>query len=267
MPVNYYNLAHNPFEKSVPSKDAFISADHKEIVSQLHFLKDTRGVGVYTAPPGSGKTFALRCFQESLNPNLYECRYICLSTVSVMDFYRQFCAELGLIASSRKTEMFRAIKEHLFYMKKEKGRTVLIFLDECQYLSHSVLCDLSMLMNFNYDSFSAFALILVGLPYFNNCLMKPAYEPLRQRIIAHHNYSGLSKEETAEYVLTRIESAGGARAIIDEAALHSVAGASNGNPRTINAIMTNALMLGEQLGKTSIDIDTILAASNTLALG
>jgi len=267
MPMNYYNLTHNPFEKSVPVKDAFISEDHNEMVNRLNYLKDTRGIGVYTAPAGSGKTFALRCFQETLNPNLYECHYICLSTVSVMDFYRQFCVTLGLDPSSRKSEMYNTIKEHLAYVKKEKSRTKIIFLDECQFLSHSVLCDLSMLLNFHYDSFSAFALALVGQPYFNNNLMKPVNEPLLQRIIVHYNYSGLSSEETVEYILTRIESAGGARSIIDEAALNAVAGSCNGNPRTINSIMTSALMLGTQMEKVSIDTDTILAACNAVALG
>jgi type II secretory pathway predicted ATPase ExeA len=267
MSNNYFNLTHNPFDKSVPVKDAFLSADHKSMVDCLNFLKDTGGIGAFTAPSGSGKTFALRCFQESLNRNLYECKYICLSTVSVMEFYRQLCAVLGLDFGSRKSTMFRGIQEHLYYVKKEKRRTMIICLDECQYLSYSVLCDLSMLMNFNYDSFSAFALALAGLPHFNNNLMKPLNEPLRQRIIANYSYSGLSKSETAEYILSRIESAGGARTIIDEAALNAVGGSCRGNPRIINTMMTNALILATQMKKTSIDTDTVLAANNAMALG
>ena len=43
-----------------------------------------------------GKSFALRCFAKSLNPNLYHMEYICLSTVSVMEFYRQLCSVLGV---------------------------------------------------------------------------------------------------------------------------------------------------------------------------
>ena len=264
---NYYNLTHNPFDKSIPTKDAFLSSDHKQMISCLNYLKDTRGIGVFTAPAGAGKTFALRCFRESLNPNLYECQYICLSTVSIMDFYRQFCTSIGIESCSKKTEMFRSIKEHLSYVKVEKRRTIIICLDECQYLSHTVLCDLSMLMNFNYDSFSAFALVLVGLPHFNNNLLKPLNESLRQRIVVHYSYLGLSKDEIAEYILSRIESAGGARSIIDEAAINSIVGASQGNPRIINSLMTSALMLAAQLGKVAIDTDTILAASNAITLG
>ena len=43
-----------------------------------------------------GKSFTLRCFAKSLNPNLYPMEYICLSTVSVMKFYRQLCSVLGV---------------------------------------------------------------------------------------------------------------------------------------------------------------------------
>ena len=50
-----------------------------------------------------------------------------------------------------------------------------------------------------------------------------------------------------EYIYSRIEAAGGARSIIDEAAVHAVAGYCQGTPRIINSIMTNALMLGTQL--------------------
>ena len=144
---------------------------------------------------------------------------------------------------------------------------MIICLDECQYLSHAVLCDLSMLMNFNYDSESAFTLILVGLPHFNNHLLKPLNESLRQRIVLHYSYSGLSSTEAVAYILSRIESAGGDPSIIDESALYAVSSASQGNPRIINALMTNAFMLGAQTEKASIDTDTVLAASNAIALG
>ena len=39
------------------------------------------------ARPGMEKSFALRCFAKSLNPNLYHMEYICLSTISVAEFY------------------------------------------------------------------------------------------------------------------------------------------------------------------------------------
>lgn len=97
MYTDFYGLSFNPFDKQmVKEKDAFESEDFREMTARLEYLKEIRGIGVFTASPGMGKTFALRCFAKGLNPNLYQCAYLCLSTVSVQEFYRQLCEALGL---------------------------------------------------------------------------------------------------------------------------------------------------------------------------
>jgi general secretion pathway protein A len=264
---HFYGLTFNPFDKSAPVKDVFHSKDHLEMQNRLSFLKTTRGIGLFTAPPGMGKTFALRCFADSLNPNLYEMSYTCLSTINVTEFYRQVCRQLGLEPCGRKTEMFKAIQDRVHYLIKEKHKTILLAVDECQYLDTGILRDFKLLTNQSYDSMDCFALIMVGLPHMNGILEKPVHEALKQRIVVHYNYCGLSPEETAEYIYSRIEAAGGARSIIDETAVHAAAGYCQGTARIVNSIMTNALMLGAQFKKQSIDSETILAASNSLALG
>lgn len=97
MYTDYYGLSFNPFDKQmVKEKDAFESEDFREMSARLEYLKEIRGIGVFTASPRMGKTFAPRCFSKKLNPNLYQCAYLCLSTVSVQEFYRQLCEALGL---------------------------------------------------------------------------------------------------------------------------------------------------------------------------
>ncbi len=122
-----------------------------------------------------------------------------------------------------------------------------------------------MLTNQDYDSSDYFALVLVGLPHVNNILVKPYTRPWRSVWSSH--CEGLSREETTDYVYTRIEAAGGARSIIEEAAIHAISGYSNGAPRIINSVMTNALLLGTQLQKKTIDSEAVLAATNNLILG
>jgi hypothetical protein len=73
-----------------------------------------------------GKTFALRCFSQSLNPNLYQLSYICLSTVNVTEFYQQFCHELGLEYGFKKSVMFRNMPDAL---KKETVYSTASFLN------------------------------------------------------------------------------------------------------------------------------------------
>lgn len=263
----FYGLTFNPFDKSSPVKIAFKSKDHLEMHNRLSFLKNSRGIGLFTAPPGMGKTYALRCFADSLNPNLCQMSYTCLSTISVTEFYRQLCIQLGLEPSGRKTQMFKSIQDRVRYLLKEKHKTILIAIDECQYLNTAILRDLKLLMNQNYDSMDCFGLIMVGLPHMNGILEKPIHESLKQRVVVHYNYRGLTSEETEQYIYSRIEAAGSAHSIIDEDAVSSVCGYCQGTPRIINSIMTNAFMLGAQMKKQSIDSETILAASNSLSLG
>jgi type II secretory pathway predicted ATPase ExeA len=263
---SFYGMTINPFEKSLQENHAFKSKDHEQMLSRLDYLKSTRGIGLFTAPPGMGKTFTLRCFSQNLNPNLYELSYICLSTVSVTEFYQQFCHELKIPYGSKKSVMFRDIQERLIHLLKEKRKTFILAIDESQYLNHHILRDVKMLMNNKFDSIDSFTLILIGQPYLGSILEKPIHEALKQRIIIHYNYEGLTADESKDYIYSRIEIAGAARSIIDDAAVHAVANFCNGTPRIINSVMTNALILGSQLKITTIDTEVILSACNNLAL-
>lgn len=265
---SYYGLSFNPFDKQMTTeKDCFQSEDMVEMRKQPDYLKDTRGIGVFTARPGMEKSYALRCFAKTLNPNLYHMEYICLSAISVAEFYRQFCAILGVSDKGGKPGMFKAIQEQVWYLYREKRQPLLLAIDEAQYLSIGILNDIKMLMNYGYDSVNCFTLILCGEPHLNNTLRKPVHEALRQRITVHYNFHGLSDQEVADYVIHKISCAGGSRSIMETAALTAVHSHSQGNPRLIDNLMTDALALGAQMDKKVITPDVILAAVGNQNLG
>lgn len=130
------------------------------MTNRLNYLKDIRGIGVFTARPGMGKSYALRCFVASLNPSLFHMEYLCLSTISVADFYKQLCFILGVPEKGGKTGIFKAIQEQITYLYKEKRQPLLLAIDEAQYLNTGILNDIKMLMNYGYDSVNYFTLIL-----------------------------------------------------------------------------------------------------------
>ena len=240
--------------------DRFESQDFKEMTSRLNFLKDTRGIGLFTASPGMGKTYCLRCFANALNPNLHRLIYICLSTVSVAEFYRELCYALGISTKGGKPGMFKSIQEQVWYLYKEKRQPLMLAVDEAQYLSTGILDDIKMLMSYGYDSINGFTLILCGESHLNATLRKPVHEALRQRITVHYNYKGLSDQEAVEYIVHKLCSAGSSKAIIEDSALSAIAGHAHGNPRAIDNIMSDAIVIGSQQNKPCIDTETILAA-------
>lgn len=265
--TDYYGLSFNPFDKqNIKERDAFHSKDHKEMLSRLEYLKTVRGIGVFTARPGMGKTYALRCFMNGLNPNQYQTAYISLSTISVTEFYREFCTLLGLEGSGNKTGMLRAIQERVYYLYREKKQPLVLAIDEAQYLNYNILRDLKMLLNHSYDSLNCFSLVLVGEPYLNHILDKQVHEALRQRITVHYNYEGLSDKEVPDYISHKLELAGGSRSILEGGALGAVHGYSEGNARKIDNLMTDALTIGAQQNQHCISAEIVMAAANNQAL-
>ena len=177
-----------------------------------------------------------------------------------MEFYRQFCAALGVNDKGGKPGMFKSIQEQIWYLYKEKRQPLLLAVDEAQYLSTGILNDIKMLMNYGYDSLNCFTLILCGEAHLNHTLSRPVHESLRQRVTVHYNFCGLSDGEVANYVLHKIACAGGSDSILDQAALSAIHSHAQGNPRLIDNLMTDALALGSQMEKKTIDAEVILAA-------
>jgi type II secretory pathway predicted ATPase ExeA len=236
------------------------------MTSRLSYLNNIRGVGLFTSAPGFGKTYALRCFAKSLDRNLNEIAYLCLSTVSTMEFYRQFCAALGIDAPHGKPAMFRAIQDRLYHLLKEKRKPFLLVFDEAHELSDTILKDLKMIMNHDYDSMNCFTISLIGEPHLNRILEKPIHEALHQRIVIHYSFSGLSDAETEQYLLHKLRTAGAADSILGNGTLPAIIGYARGCPRLLDNLMNEALMLGAQLQKPYLDTEVIMAATNNLAL-
>jgi len=266
MNVNYYGMSFNPFDKDIATKDAFLTNDMKEMNGRLDFIKNNPGIGVFTAEAGQGKTFCLRYFSDRLNPNITKFSYICLSTVTTTEFYRQLCIGLGLEAAYKKSAMFKSIQEYFENLILNKKIHHIVCLDEAQYLNSDILRDLKMLTNFFMDSKSCFSFVLLGQSTLNNILMRQPHEALRQRVIISYNFTGIQEAEAIEYIKTRLTLASASPSIMDENAMLSAYSSCGGSIRKLNLIITKSLMIGAQNNKQVIDTDIILAAVNETQL-
>ena len=264
---SFYSLSYNPFSKENQSvKDSFESYDQKEMMHRLNYLKDVRGIGVFTAAPGMGKSFTLHRFEASLNPNLFSVKYICLSTVTVSEFYKQLCSRLAISTRGGKTEMFKSLQTYIYHLYRDKKQTLILIIDEAQYLKTSVLMNLKMLMNFVYDSLNCFTLILSGESHLNNTLELTVHEALRQRIVTHYDFRGLNPTEVTSYVYHKLHLAGGSESIINDEALLALAGYCRGNPRIIDNVMSTALKYGSDLEYRTINAELMQMAISEQSL-
>lgn len=260
----FYGLSDDPFLKSIETKNHFKSKDFNDALSRLEFLKNTKGFGLLTGEPGVGKSFLLRYFVDSLNPNLYKSVYIPISTLTVMDFYRAICNGLGIIPAHKKVNMFKQIQESIYTYDHSKNITPVIIVDEAQFLTNSVLDDLRIIFNFEMDSKDYAILILSGQTPFITQLSRQPHEALRQRIMVNYYLKGLTKDETKEYIKSRLESFGCYEPIFTENAYDLLYSSTNGSIRTLNSLVRMCLISGANEKVKSIDSEIVFTSQNEL---
>lgn len=262
----YWGMEFNPFDKEISEKQFYHGTDYNEMIKRLEYLKNVRGIGLFTGLAGTGKTVCQRAFVNALNPNLYKVIYLPMTTISTSEFYRDLASGLGLDPCYRKIENFRNIQERIRSMYKEQKTTLVILIDEAQYLSRSILADLKLLMNFEMDSRNYAVLVLSGQPTLNQTLTMQIHEALRQRIVINYNMQGLTPEEVADYVLDRMKQCGVTQEVFDAAALEAAYGCCGGSIRRLNNLMHKALMIGCEQKLRTIGTKSIMDAANEIDL-
>ena len=157
--LSWYGLKRFPFDKHLKTKHLMDSGPLKECTARLDYIKRRGGIMLLTGDPGVGKTVALRRFVEGLNDNLFRAVYTPLSTLNRFDLLRHINAKLGLPSRASKSAIYSQIQRELLDSREQRGRTVVILLDEAQLLKIGSLQEL--LTNFKMDSFDPFILILI----------------------------------------------------------------------------------------------------------
>src|SRR5690606_32285422 len=108
-------------------------------------------------------------------------------------------------------------------------------------------------------------IILAGQPELSSKLDSPRLEQLTQRVRLRFHLGALSKRETHEYVLHRLDIAGAeGRQVFTDDALDMVFRYSGGVPRLTNIICDTAMLCGFAEECSVVDVRLVKAAAEEL---
>ena len=82
--------------------------------------------------------------------------------------------------------------------------------------------------------------------------------------MVNYKYEGLSREEVKDYIKTRLELSKQKSNIFTETALNALYNASKGNPRRLNSLIINCLIIGYQNQKKIIDDRIVMMSKNEI---
>jgi len=243
MYANYFGLNDNPFAITPDPRFLFLSARHTEALAHLLYgVTASGGFIQLTGEVGTGKTTLVRTLLEKLPDNV-DAALIINPRVSVLEFLRSICRELDLDWKQNQTpqDLIDALNAHLL-KSHEKGRRVVLIVDEAQGLSAEVLEQVRLLTNLETREQKLLQIILVGQPELRELLARTELRQLAQRITGRYHLTPLSGTETVAYVNHRLTVSGAMAPIFTHSALRRLQRISGGIPRLVNVICDRALL-------------------------
>lgn len=259
--LSYYGLEKNLFQKEINPKEAFKSSNFNNVLTRLQYLKETRGIGIFTGIPGVGKTYALRCFADDTNKDLYKIIYISATKLTKFEFLNCLCKNLGLdVGNCYMNEIEEKIQNAIKKLWKEQRKRLILIIDNVENLKSEIILELKILYDFDMESMDYVSIALVGNSTIRDELKKVKYESFKQRIIVKYEFECLTKEEVEEYIKSRLELSGQSKNIFTDNAIYALYMVSKGNIRILNVLIINCLIIGSQNEKTLIDEEVVRMA-------
>ena len=254
---DHFGFTAMPFDKEIGTDSLLELPSCREAMAGLRLLAETRGVGLLTGKSGTGKSCLVRKMIQELGTSLYKPMYLCHSSVGLSEFYGNLAVELGLEPKGRKATLFRAIKERLITLHRQARTHPVLIIDEAHLLANEILADLRLLTNFEVDSSNALTVLLCGQESLARKFDLSILEALANSITVVVQTTGLSKDDTMNYVEERIRSCGGQSGLFTKQALTLIHQASQGVFRTIGTIATNALLKVQVIGGSQVEAEHV----------
>ncbi|MCI5138847.1 MAG: hypothetical protein D3922_10630, partial [Candidatus Electrothrix sp. AR1] len=130
------------------------------------------------------------------------------------ELLRQICLQLGMALSTDIEQDMAAVLKTLLRGRKEKGKRVLLLIDEAEKMFLAALERLFRLLNELNEQYGTQAM-LVGQPALNISLEQLSGYCEDVRIASLYKLDAFSPEETGAYLVYRFRAAGGGRGIKD----------------------------------------------------
>ena len=149
---------------------------------------------------GCGKTTLCRRFLNELDPNHFDTALILNPRVTETQMLKAILTELGETKLARSQVDLVAQMNRVLLERIERGRDIVLIIDEAQNLSFEVLEQVRLLSNLETDKQKLLQIVLMGQPELKEVLAQDELRQLRQRILVHYELNPLTHHDMLHYI-------------------------------------------------------------------
>ena len=255
----FYNLTQKPFQLSTDPDFFFQSSVHKRALAYMQYgLTQGEGFVLVTGSPGTGKTMLVKSLIKNLNKDRLLIGVMMTSQVGPEDTLRLIASTFGFQYLHNDKANLISSFEKFIIEKAREGRRLLLIVDEAQNLPKQSLEELRMFTNLDVNGSPVFQVFLVGQPELKHRIYAADMEQFKQRIVSTYHLESLDVEETRNYILFRLQTAGwqGKPEFQSDIFAH-IHKFSAGIPRRINTICDRLLLFGYLEELDVLDCDAV----------
>jgi type II secretory pathway predicted ATPase ExeA len=256
----HYGFTRMPFGRSLAPGMLHRHGSHAEAVARIGWCVTERALGVVTGEVGAGKTVAIRAALAALDASRHTVIYLGNPAVGGRGLYGGIVTALGGTPRFHKAALIPQTAELLAAEDHERGRTVILVLDEAHLLDADQLEELRLLTNADMDAHSPFACLLVGQPTLRRRIKLGTFAALDQRIALRYAMPGMTATETTGYIGHHLKLAGRSDTLFSDDAIALIHQVSRGLPRAVNNLAIQSLAAAYATGKAIVDESAARAA-------
>jgi type II secretory pathway predicted ATPase ExeA len=256
----HWGFTRMPFSKDLAPSMLAATGAHHEAVARIGWCVSEDALGVITGEVGAGKTVAARAALAALDASRHTIIYLGNPAIGARGLYAAIITALGGTPRFHKAALIPQAQEALAAERAERGKNVVVVVDEAHLLDPDQLEELRLLLNADMDSRSPFACLLIGQPTLRRRIKLGTFAALDQRIALRYAMPGMTPEETGRYIAHHLTIAGRSDTLFSDDAVALIHQVSRGLPRAVNNLAVQALIAAYATQRNIVDESSARAA-------
>ncbi|MDP3971529.1 MAG: AAA family ATPase [Candidatus Nanopelagicales bacterium] len=258
--ASFFGFTRTPFRRDLAPAMLHRHSGHNEAVARIRWCISETALAVITGEVGAGKTVALRAALAELDTSRHTVIYLPNPAVGARGIHAAVVTSLGGVPRFHTAALIAQTMDHLAAEKHERGRDVILAVDEAHLLNTDQLEQLRLLTNSEMDSVAPFTGLLLGQPTLRRRIKLGAFAALDQRIMLRYALPGMTQAETRDYLSHHLKLAGRGDQLFSDDAANLIHQTSRGLPRAVNNLALQALVATYAANKTIVDESATRAA-------